>query len=52
MQVILRGEGRNFCAGIDFSALASITAAQDALCPGRAREVLRRSILKWQARVS
>ncbi|BDA49242.1 Delta(3,5)-Delta(2,4)-dienoyl-CoA isomerase, mitochondrial [Coccomyxa sp. Obi] len=46
--VILRGQGRNFCAGIDFSALTGLAAAVNMPCPGRAREALRRSILRWQ----
>ena len=48
MQVLLRGQGKNFCAGIDFTALNSISATVNVPCPGRAREALRRHILNWQ----
>ena len=48
MQVLLRGQGKNFCAGIDFTALNSISATVNVPCPGRAREALRRHILHWQ----
>ena len=48
LQVLLQGQGKNFCAGIDFSALNSISAIINVSCPGRAREALRRNILKWQ----
>lgn len=48
MQVVLTGQGRNFCAGIDFSALEVVTHVLDAGCPGRARERLLRSIQRWQ----
>ena len=48
MQVLLKGQGKNFCAGIDFSALNSINNTINVPCPGRAREALRRHILKWQ----
>jgi len=46
--VVLGGEGRNFCAGIDLSMLAGIPqriAARDA---ARSREALRRIILDMQ----
>ncbi|KAK9918581.1 hypothetical protein WJX75_005126 [Coccomyxa subellipsoidea] len=46
--VILRGQGRNFCAGIDFAALTGLAAAVNLPCPGRSREALRRSIMNWQ----
>ncbi|EIE24808.1 ClpP/crotonase [Coccomyxa subellipsoidea C-169] len=46
--VVLKGHGRNFCAGIDFSALKGLSASVDLSCPGRSREALRRSILRWQ----
>lgn len=48
MQILLKGQGKNFCAGIDFSALNSINNTINVPCPGRAREALRRHILKWQ----
>lgn len=48
MQVLLQGQGKNFCAGIDFTALSSISATVEVPCPGRPREALRRHILHWQ----
>jgi hypothetical protein len=48
-QVILSGEGRNFCGGIDLSVARSILkTVNDAQCPSRARETLRRDILAMQ----
>ena len=48
-QVILSGEGRNFCGGIDLSVARSILkTVNDAQCPSRAREKLRRDILAMQ----
>ncbi|KAK9831511.1 hypothetical protein WJX81_004189 [Elliptochloris bilobata] len=47
--VLLTGQGKNFCAGIDFSALAGVVRVLDAGCPGRARERLLRDIQRWQA---
>ncbi|KAK9814481.1 hypothetical protein WJX72_006594 [[Myrmecia] bisecta] len=44
--IILKGQGRHFCAGIDFAALANNDSHQE--CPGRYRERLRRSIMAWQ----
>ena len=48
-QVILKGQGKNFCGGIDFSALMSVAELMKTDCPGRAREAFRRQILRWQA---
>lgn len=48
-QVVLSGEGRNFCGGIDLSVARSILkTVNDAQCPSRAREKLRRDILAMQ----
>lgn len=48
-QVVLSGEGRNFCGGIDLSVARSILkTVHDAQCPSRAREKLRRDILAMQ----
>jgi hypothetical protein len=47
--VVLSGEGRNFCGGIDLSVARSILkTVNDAQCPSRAREQLRRDILAMQ----
>lgn len=51
-QVILTGEGRNFCGGIDLSVARGILKGiTDAKCPSRAREQLRRDILAMQVQV-
>lgn len=39
--VILSGEGKHFCAGIDLSLLMDITRYEDIDCEGRKREKLR-----------
>lgn len=51
MQVVLRGQGENFCAGIDFAALGGVLGTLDEGCPGRARERLMRDIQRWQVQL-
>lgn len=46
--IILTGEGKHFCAGIDLDLLMNIQAYQEYKCEGRKREALRRFILKLQ----
>lgn len=46
--VLLQGEGRLFCAGIDLSMLAGLGAQIRQSCDGRTREALRRTILDLQ----
>lgn len=45
--VVLSGEGRHFCTGIDVKSLGALMGAQDG-CPGRQREHTRRFILMLQ----
>jgi len=45
--VVLSGEGRHFCTGIDVKSLGALMGAQDG-CPGRQREHTRRFVLMLQ----
>ena len=47
--VILSGEGRHFCAGIDLTMLMSINQQMQDSCEGRKRERLRKHILYLQS---
>ncbi len=47
--VILQGNGKHFCAGIDLELLLSINAKVDDTCDGRKREKLRKLVLALQA---
>jgi enoyl-CoA hydratase/carnithine racemase len=46
MQVVLCGNGKNFCAGIDLALVKSLWIQKE--CHGRRNEELRRTILKMQ----
>jgi hypothetical protein len=50
--VVIAGEGKNFCAGIDVGFLAGLfgrsAATAPGECPGQQRLELRRGILKMQ----
>lgn len=46
--IILSGEGKNFCAGIDLATLMDIQKFQGINCEGRKRETLRKFIFKLQ----
>ena len=50
--IILRGEGKHFCAGIDLELLMSIQQFRAIDCDGRLREKLRRFILRLQAPIN
>lgn len=50
--IILSGQGKHFCAGIDLELLMNIQQLQGIDCEGRKREALRRFILKLQSTVS
>lgn len=50
--IIISGEGKHFCSGIDLSLLAGITAAKNASCDGRAREKLRKQVFQLQAPIN
>ncbi len=50
--VILSGEGRHFCAGIDLTALMSIQQHVDTDCEARKRESIKSFIFKIQNTIS
>lgn len=50
--VILQGNGKHFCAGIDLQMLMNVQAQIEDNCEARKREKLRRLILALQASVS
>lgn len=50
--VILSGEGKNFCSGIDLALLMSINNQYNGTCEGRKREQIRDFIYKLQAPVN
>ncbi|MDX1908048.1 MAG: crotonase/enoyl-CoA hydratase family protein [Bacteroidia bacterium] len=50
--IVLAGEGKHFCAGIDLEMLMSISQQMNGTCEGRKREGLRRTVLKLQDCVS
>jgi enoyl-CoA hydratase/carnithine racemase len=52
--VVLAGEGRHFCAGIDLAALAELLAEARAAgaCPGRQRLTLLKRIVAFQDAIS
>ncbi len=50
--IVLSGEGRHFCAGIDLSLLMDIQRFQQIDCEGRKREALRKFIFKLQDCIS
>lgn len=50
--VVLSGEGKHFCAGIDLRLLMDIQQFQQISCEGRRREALRKFIFKLQDCIS
>lgn len=50
--IILKGEGKHFCAGIDLELLMSLNDMKKVSCEGRRGEQLRKFILKLQDAVS
>lgn len=50
--IILSGEGKNFCAGIDLSLLMSIRQNVENDCEGRMREMMRQMVKKIQAPIT
>ena len=50
--VVLQGEGRNFCAGIDHSMLMQIGNSENGTCQARKREQVRDSISYLQSCIS
>lgn len=49
--IVLSGEGKHFCSGIDLELLMSVAGLTEA-CEGRKREKLRRQILALQAPIN
>ena len=50
--IILSGEGKHFCSGIDLSMLMSVRQKTTGLGEGRARELIRQFILELQSAIS
>jgi enoyl-CoA hydratase len=50
--IVLQGEGKHFCAGIDLSLLMSLQAFQEISCEARKREKLREFIFGLQDAIS
>jgi enoyl-CoA hydratase len=50
--IILSGEGKHFCSGIDLSLLMSVTSMADPNCEARSREKIRKQILALQAPIN
>ncbi|MEL6654832.1 MAG: crotonase/enoyl-CoA hydratase family protein [Bacteroidota bacterium] len=50
--IILQGEGKHFCAGIDLSTLMNLQRFNSIPCEGRKREALRKFIFKLQDAIS
>lgn len=51
--IVLRGEGKHFCAGIDLATLMSLQRFdQEINCEGRKREAIRQFIVKLQAAIT
>jgi enoyl-CoA hydratase len=50
--IILTGEGKNFCAGIDLETLMGLQRFEEISCEGRKREKLRHFIFKLQAAIT
>ena len=50
--IILKGEGKHFCAGIDLELLMSLNKLKEITCEGRRGEQLRKFILNLQDAVS
>lgn len=46
--IILQGEGKHFCAGIDLDLLMGMQAYHEIKCEGRKRETIRKFIIKLQ----
>ena len=46
--IVLSGEGKNFCAGIDLQTLMDLQHYQTIKCEGRKREMIRKFIFELQ----
>jgi len=50
--IVLSGEGKHFCAGIDLMLLTNLNIYDDLTCEGRKRELVRKFILGLQDNIS
>ncbi len=50
--IVLYGEGKHFCAGIDLELLMNVTALNAIKCEGRKREKMRQNVLDLQAPIN
>jgi len=50
--IILRGEGKHFCAGMDLNTLMSVNNNFEGTCPARKRDALRKFIKLIQATIT
>lgn len=50
--IILQGEGKHFCAGIDLTTLMNLQRFNTISCEGRKREALRKFIFKLQGAIT
>jgi len=50
--IVLAGEGKHFCAGIDLETLMGLQNFNKIKCEGRKREAIRKFILKLQANIN
>lgn len=50
--IILSGEGKHFCSGIDLSLLATVIDKADPSCEARSREKIRKQILELQSPIN
>ncbi|KAK9868250.1 hypothetical protein WJX84_010877 [Apatococcus fuscideae] len=46
--IVLRGQGKNFCGGMDLSSFDDIARPPDQSCPARRAIKLRQDTMKWQ----
>lgn len=48
MQIVLKGQGKNFCGGMDLASFDDIVNAPRDSCPARRAIKLRQDTMKWQ----
>ncbi len=50
--IVLSGEGKHFCAGMDLSVFANLQQIWQGDCEGRMRERFRKSVIRFQAPIN
>jgi enoyl-CoA hydratase len=50
--IVLSGEGKHFCSGIDLELLMNVTSLNAMKCEGRKREKMRQNVLDLQAPIN